>query len=291
MKNICLNKKLKLVIYIFSSLFYMIFHKKVNAYKLRNKSSCVVMGNGPSLKKTLLKNFNFIKGKEIICVNEFAHSKYFRKIKPSYYVFADPSYWLQKIPGRFKAQIAKVASIFEKDVTWNMVIFLPQQARKYNLFTKVAEKNKKIIIFYFSTIEARGPKFLKNTMLKLGLVSFPIQNVLVAAIFLALNMNFKKIYLVGADHSWHEDLYMKNDNVLLLKDVHFFDKKKPVLKPFYKNRNEESIFRMNEIFAALARTFNGYILLEEYSQVLKAKIYNASDKSYIDAFERYKIDK
>lgn len=46
---------------------------------------------------------------------------------------------------------------------------------------------------------------------------------------------------------------------------------------------------MHELFAPLSRKFEGYIILEDYSKYLAAKVYNATSKSYIDAFERYKI--
>ena len=47
------------------------------------------------------------------------------------------------------------------------------------------------------------------------------QNVLVAAIYISLNLGYKNIYLLGADHSWAHDVSVNDDNQLCLNDRHF----------------------------------------------------------------------
>jgi hypothetical protein len=52
---------------------------------------------------------------------------------------------------------------------------------------------------------------------------------------------------------------------------------------------ETEVFKMHEFLKNLSGMFAGYIELENYAKYLGAKVYNASGKSYIDAFERYEI--
>jgi hypothetical protein len=116
-----------------------------------------------------------------------------------------------------------------------------------------------------------------------------LQNTLIAGIFFALNMGFRKIYIFGADHSWLEETVMRNDNVLCIRQgYHFFDRDDQELVPNRKS-NQGEVFKMHEFLKALSITFEGYIFLEDYALRIGAKVYNASSKSYIDAFERIKI--
>ncbi|MEG8947848.1 hypothetical protein [Rosettibacter firmus] len=45
-------------------------------------------------------------------------------------------------------------------------------------------------------------------------------------------------------------------------------------------------YYIHDIFRKLHYAFKGYFILKDYADFLGAKIYNASSKSYIDAFER-----
>jgi hypothetical protein len=108
---------------------------------------------------------------------------------------------------------------------------------------------------------------------------------------LALNLKYKKIYLLGADHSWHESIYVGDDNILYLKNKRFNDDGAKKLSPFYGDIKETKPYKMGNLLRDLSRMFSAYMELEEYAKSLKAKIYNASAKTYIDAFERYKIKK
>jgi hypothetical protein len=101
-----------------------------------------------------------------------------------------------------------------------------------------------------------------------------------------LNGGFRKIFVVGVDHSWHENLTVGTDNTLYWRYDHFFDSAQQPLRPVYANPQETRVFRMHEILEALSHMFRAYVELEVYSRTLGARIYNASEKSYIDAFER-----
>jgi hypothetical protein len=45
---------------------------------------------------------------------------------------------------------------------------------------------------------------------------------------------------------------------------------------------------MQELFEAFATMFRGYDMLQVYAKSVGCKIYNASSKTFVDAFERVK---
>lgn len=268
---------------IFSNL-----HPELFRFKVKDPY-CVILGNGPSLKETLDKHMSFLNGKKTFCTNDFTDSPYFSKIKPSYYIFTDPAFWSNNLSEKFKVTFERYRMIMETQVTWPMIIFFPTTAQKTNFCRDLPVKNRNIHICYINTTEVDCVTPLRYWLYRKNLAIPPMQNVLVAGIFVAINLGFKTIYVTGADHSWHESFYVSENNVLYLKNTRFQDKEVMHLSPFFEDAAEMRPYKMHNLYAALSRMFKGYLELEEYSQKVESKIYNASEKSYIDAFERYKI--
>ncbi|RZJ63326.1 MAG: hypothetical protein EOO47_28675 [Flavobacterium sp.] len=103
-------------------------------------------------------------------------------------------------------------------------------------------------------------------------------------------MGFKETYLLGADHTWHENLVVNNDNVLCIKDVHYYDRNQEVnIKPFYKGLYTKETFSVAEIFENWMKVFKGYEAIAKYATYCSSSVINASDISFIDAFERREI--
>lgn len=102
-----------------------------------------------------------------------------------------------------------------------------------------------------------------------------------------MNLNFKKIFLIGVDHSWHEDVILDEDNILYTKNQHFYDKEIQKLMPFVFDMKTGVTAKMHEFFYSFYLVFRGHILLEKYSKILGSKIYNFSKKTFVDAYERY----
>jgi hypothetical protein len=114
------------------------------------------------------------------------------------------------------------------------------------------------------------------------------QTVVVGALFTLINIGYKRIYLVGADHSWHESFFMDENNVLYLSDKHFFSEDvQPT--PLIFGQKETQFAKMHEACMSLAYVFQGHQEVSEYAKYAGSKIYNASGKTYIDAYERIKL--
>lgn len=247
---------------------------------------CVILGNGPSLKESLHKHEEFIKKSKKGCVNDFAGNPYFKKLKPDYYILMDPIYWDRSPSKHFQQVFEQYNKTMRREVNWPMVIFMPMAAKKWHQFINLPKENSNITIAYVNTTPMYSSKRIRRFFFRANLAMPVVQNVLVASIFVCLNLGFKKIYIFGADHSWHETIFIDQDNRLCLKNNRSHDMKAADYAPFYMDAAEHVPFKMYNLFKALSRMYESYMELEDYAKSLGAKIYNASEKSYIDAFER-----
>lgn len=250
----------------------------------------VILGNGPSLKETMesAHDLDFIKSKQKFCVNSLVNQEEFATLKPDFLVFMDPFYWSKDLVEPFLTEYKKTREII-LGIDWEMVIFMPEAAKKWNFFMDVSSKNSKVKIIYINTksnLENNLTDEERFCLYKQNKLMPHVQNVLVAAIYLSVNMGFKRVYIFGADHSWHQNIEVNQNNVLCVKDVHFYDKIDTQLEPWYKNADCSETFTMTELFLSLSRKFSSYMELEKYSRYMNSKIYNTSRLSFIDAFER-----
>jgi hypothetical protein len=250
-----------------------------------DQKSCVILGNGPSLKTSINNHETFLKSHSLFCVNSFAMSEAYTEFKPQQYVILDNSFW--ESDGKI---ILDTLDALNTKTTWPLKLYLPSIAAGSSKFNTLAKKNPNIQIHYYNYTVFKGFTGISNWFFSKNLGMPQSQNVLVASIFIAINSGFKEIFLVGADHTWHENLHVDEKNVLCLKDVHFYDNEiKTNYVPFKKGMDLKETFKVHEIFATWSKTFYGYIILEKYAAYKKCKIYNTSEVTFIDAFERKKL--
>lgn len=252
----------------------------------RHGEECIILGNGPSLKETLAEHDGALQGKDSVCVNDFADSPFFIKLKPSFYVMTDPVYWARDAADHFRESFRRYNELIRTTVNWPLTLFLPAAARRWNFFMDLPRQNPRVAIHYLNTTEIDCFRRLRFFLYRHGLAIPMMQNVLVAAIYVALQAGYKTIYVIGADHSWHESLYVDEHNRLFLKNDRVQDTEEQHLSPFYINPGHTIPYTMHKLLGDFSRMYAGYEELEAYAKSLGAKIYNASEKSYIDAFER-----
>ena len=276
--NQCANTFVSLIKVILKS-------KRGSTLPIANTPSCIVLGNGPSLKTSLEKYPDFFTKHALVCVNSFSITEEYTTLKPTYYVILDPGFWY----GDSDVVTNTIDSLIKK-TTWTVYLLVPHLAKQSPKFRELNKHNPNIKINYFNYTVYRGFKSIGYKLYKNNIAMIQSQNVLVGSLFLALNIGFKEIYLFGADHTWHETLYVNDENIVCLKHLHFYDgKEKPDYRPFYKGIHLKETFNMYEVFTTFAKIFYGYMQVNEYAEFRKAKIYNASEVSYIDAFERIKL--
>lgn len=270
---------------ILKSFYYMlralIFYKRTKVPQYGKDRECVVLGNGPSLSDVLDKNQELFSGRDVFCVNEFALTDYYQDIKPIHYVLADPNYWNKNISKRTQERKLQLFSCIESNTDWKMTLYVPYRA-KHVMESKF--NNPNISVCYINSNPIDGYKIVRNFTYKFNIGMPPALNVLIAAIFCAINTKYKNVYILGADHSWHEEIMVGKDNVLYVKQKHFY-KEDLTLTPIYKG-NSGDVFRIHEVFLGWSNVFYSYVLLDSYAKSVGCKIYNLTKKSYIDSFER-----
>jgi hypothetical protein len=247
---------------------------------------CFVLGNGPSLYQDVADKLEFLSTKQVVCVNQFANSDWFEKIKPKYYVLVDPMWWLDSAPPQTIVMRNNLINSLLEQTAWPLYLFLPHEAKK--LFEPRFSKSKFIRLVFFNRTPLWGIRSYLYKLFDRGLGMPQTQNVLIAAIFLSMRLGFKKIALLGADHSWHETLVLDENNQVCVKYGYFNDRE-PKLAPFTIDGSTGNIFTMDKIFLAIGRMFSSYREIEMYSHYLNVDIINLSSVTFIDAFKRKNI--
>lgn len=248
-----------------------------------------VLGNGPSLKTTLANDLDFFKTTDIYAVNLFASATEFVQIKPQNYVALDPAFFLFSPENDGRADIKKTLDCLIKDTSWAMNMFVPYRAKKSYLVQQISQNNKNIQFCYFNYTIVEGFAWFRHRMFNLNLGFSQCQNILACALFLAIRRKYDEIYIFGADHSWHEEIRVSETNDIEIKQVHFYDNETQVKHQKVLDVNTNVHSDLQTTFLSLHKAFYGYQILKQYADYQGIKVYNASVKSYIDAFERVKI--
>ena len=260
---------------------------KFNKYILKTNQDkdCLILGNGPSLIKMIKEQPDFIKGKDIVCVNFFPTTLLFEELKPSVFVTAAPEFWLSEVDQSYKTGKKEIITAMVTKTKWPLTVLIPFAAKKDSYWSKNLKENPNIIIQYFNNTGIEGWVFLCFWLFKRGLAMPRPHNVLIPAIFNAINMGYQRIYLWGADHNQILELSVDENNIPLINQKHFYDSNTSspaVMKKMGKGKR-----KVHEILHKFMLTFEAYHVLNEYAEKRGTKIINATPNSLIDAFERH----
>lgn len=233
-------------------------------------STLIVMGNGPSLARSLEEEKEAFEKYPLLAVNFAANTDEFFALKPSYYLMADPVFFSSgdnENVERLWQNLAKV--------NWPMTLFVPRKA--------VLPKVENMDVRRFNFVGVEGAAWLRHFAYghKLGMPR--PRNVLIPSIMAGLWMGYKKIYIMGADHSWTKTLDVNERNEVVSVQPHFYrdnDAEHQRVASVYKN------IRLHELLLSFHIAFKAYFDLEEYARSIGANVYNATPGSFIDAFER-----
>lgn len=252
---------------------FKVAHRNKNL-KVNVEKACCVLGNGPSLKVALDNGKVEYKGNDVICVNLFCKSEYFRVIKPQYYFVSDYVYLGRLQTERHKQIYSEFVSCLNS-VDWEMMLFLPTLLPEDKLLKDI--QNPYISIQRVNTTWIKGFKHFRFRNYHRFLAIPRCENILGVVLTLMVSLNYKKILLYGADHSWTKDMFVDDDNVVCYGDRHVYNTNLQVIKMNHPLYVELSSFAM---------VFRAHHEIEEYAQTKCCQIFNCTEGSFIDAYKR-----
>jgi hypothetical protein len=284
-KNILASSlcNLKLLITRFSNAgFSKIISLKESDFTKEN-DTCVVIGNGPSLKNDIEKVLK-IKNVDFFCVNHMAEFEYFSILKPSKYALLDTYFWAEDAHYKLKVKREALFAKLNESISWNMNIYIPRTANFEYLKKNITNSNIKLIkldVVPIGDIKYNG---IPDILLK-GIYGPPACNVIVFSMYLAIIAGYEYIELYGADLSFTEDVVIdQNTNQLLIEYKHFYGES--TFEPLLENPQKIVPFTMEALYRTTYLTFYAHNVLNEMALIKGCKVKNNSSYSLIDAYER-----
>lgn len=244
--------------------------------KMCGHDEIVVLGNGPSLRPLIETKGEFLKGKSLLAVNYAVLSDYYTTLRPDYYLVADPAFFFQ--PEHCNKLFDQLAA----KTDWDLELYLSVHARKSTMWQSKLAANKHIHIHYFNMTPIEGFRWFTHWAFRCGWGTPRPRNVLIPSIMMALRMPFHTIYIAGADHSWLKEIWVNEDNVVMEDLNHFYDKKGS--ERFVSDRH------LHDLLMSMYVAFKSYHIIRAYADSIGKRIYNVTEGSYIDAFDRKKIE-
>jgi len=247
-------------------------------YQGRSGRACVVLGTGPSFERDFAGRPDFfLLERAVIGVNEFPLSGLYGRIRPSHLVILDPAFWSPHPTPAMEELRRRLYEAILSKTTWEMKLVLPAISRG-GLPPDIRKGNGRMRPVFFNSSPGEGFQALTHALYRSNLCMPPSHNVLVAAVFVALNEGFSSVYLSGVDHAWHKRLEVDGENRLFLDG----DGGREI--PLARATIGEEPWRVHEYFKALSCAFREYHLLKSYAASMNAEIINLTPGSFIDAF-------
>lgn len=248
-----------------------------------------VLANGPSLKK-LLEDIEGNGGKymdaEFFVINDFVHDSHFTLIKPKYCVMSDPLFFVDTL---YSERGNNAMNALAEKVSWQMILFVPFLHNESTYLDPVRRNpNIKIVAFHF--IPYSGLESLRFYFYKRGLGNGEFGTVVLNALYIALILGYKTLYVYGIDHTFFNNIVVNNENVLCFKDKHFYEEETE-LRPMichYPGMNNKP-YTMAQFIDEKASIFKGHLIMEKFAKAICATIINCTPNSLVDAYERKKV--
>jgi hypothetical protein len=253
------------------------------------KKNILIIGNGPSLNQSIPKLLSLNRDNfEFMAVNFFAFSEHFVKFSPKLYMIAAPEFWLEDVDQDYKDRRLKLYRLLADLVEWEFYFFVPAEAKKIRFWQEILGKNNHIKIFFYNTTPVEGFFSLNSIYYRYRLGQCRPHNIIIPSIFIAMGLDFRKIFLIGVEHGWLPNIVVNGKNEVLIRQDHFYDKQEATFKPM--NKLGKGKRHLHEVLEKFYLTFRGYFEIEKYARLNNTRIYNLTINSYIDAFEKIDID-
>ena len=272
------------IIFLFKKVTDLKFRTIINSNKKfegkHEGDRCFIVGNGPSIKQM---NLSLLTKEIVFTVNSIMSNKeIYEKLNSDYHIMIDS--------GFFKLDLKEKDDRITRDL-YNKINYASKKPicilnydGKSAFDAYGLENLNKYYIYLHSNLTSNYQRKIK---LSSNIPSS--QNVIHAAIFSAISMGIKKIYLIGCDMTsvflnFESDI---DGNITIAEDNHAYDytenEKKRLLKDFNIMDNEE-------VLHDYAKTFTTFKMIRKYCEKNNIEIYNATIGGGLDVFERVKYE-
>ena len=258
--------------------------KKPSRFPYKHKDTSkrlAILANGPSLKELLddIKNGLDISQWDFSCMNYFGEHELFTQIKPKYYCFADPMFFMKD--NRYE-KVQHLFKILNEKVDWDMTLFIPSCFSKNMFLSFTGLSNPHCKVESVRYIRYQGT-FLKHWLYKFNFAMPNIPTVAVLNVYSGINLGYTNIDLYGADMTFLDSLCVDEHNRLCNKIKHFYDNE-PQLKPITMGNNQ--IMSVGFYLKDVSGMFYGHYDVSDYSKYIGTHILNRSKDSLLDCYDR-----
>ena len=246
-----IHKKITESLNIVKGLLLILFFSSFKTSRKMNKiytqkKDCMILANGPSLKSELSSIQNDRKSCELFVLNYFCLSEHFFQFKPEYYCIADPIVF-NSDEGvlKYKSKVDAFIQILNQ-VNWTCKFFYPSHFDTSIVIDKIKNPFVEKIKYNFTPLSSESI-FIFKLYSKNLLMPVP-ESVIIASIFITINMSFKNIHLFGVDHSWVTNFKVYNDNTSSFVLDHFQENVNGGNRKDSKQKNDRSVSRNINVF-------------------------------------------
>ena len=253
-----------------------------------NGDKIIIVGNGPSLNKTMELYDDIVQKAPCMMVNFAANTELYERIKPSIYLLVDPTWY--NPTKKLQTIVESCIDAIVCKTVWPMTIVMPNRAKESHAVQRFKENANLRILFYEDGWQL--PKGMsKFEAWDKNIICPPAQTVLNTAVWLSIYWGYQETYLIGADTSFIQDIYVgQKDNVLYTVDTHFYKNKDVYDCDFEPEKHGRKFgMDMEKFLDSVYKMFQSYKELRQYADWKMVKVYNASEYSLIDCFERKKL--
>ncbi|MFZ5555047.1 MAG: hypothetical protein ACOZCO_18195 [Bacteroidota bacterium] len=262
----------------------VLFIKWKKTITAQKEETIIVLGNGPSLNNSVESLGERIHQHKLICVNYFPATSAYEQLKPSYFITSAPELWLNDVDEWYINFRNELFNGMAQKTAWPLDLFIPWEARKNKYWQEIVGKNNNITIRYYNVHPVEGFRGFRHFLFNKQFGLPRPHNVLGPAAMMGIHMGFKKIILLGAEHSWLPMITVDNSNNVLINNQHFYDA--ATSKPDTMRKSGKGQRKLHEVLHKYMLTFESYFFIREYADIKNVKIYNATPNSFVDAFER-----
>lgn len=219
-------------------------------------------------------------------VNSACLSPSFQSLKPERMFLIDPVFF-QDRPADAGGEVlyygvertlARIADATD----WPMELFIPWHYRN-STNAKRLQANPNIDVVGLPVFNARGRnKFFKKLGLRLGILNPVYQNVLIAAIFYSLKAGHARTLIWGGHHTWLAEVAVDGHNRVLHSVRHSDEQHVGI--PLVDMDGSPRLY--HTYLQQLGTVFEQYHVIQDYTRGTDQVVLNATEYSFIDAFER-----